>query len=71
MPAPLRKAETMTLILTPNIPDPDGFYQELTDAQRNLDEVAANDMNARLVLILANQIGDRQILTEALALAAP
>ena len=61
----------MTLILTPNIPDPDGFYQELTDAQRQLDEEAANDMNARLVLILANHIGDREVLREALKLAAP
>ena len=61
----------MSLILSPNIPDPDGFYQELTDAQRDLDEAAANDMNARLVLILANQIGDRKLLSEALALAAP
>lgn len=71
MPAPLRKADAMTLILAPNIPDPDGFYQELTDAQRDLDEAAANDMNARLVLILANHIGDRKTLSEALALAAP
>ena len=60
----------MTLILRPNIQDPDGFYQELTDAQRDLDEGSANDMNARLVLILANHIGDRKTLTEALALAA-
>lgn len=71
MPARLRKVDAMSLILTPNIPDPDGFYQELTDAQRDLDETAANDMNARLVLILANQIGDRKTLREALALAAP
>ena len=61
----------MTLILRPNIQDPDGFYQELTDAQRDLDEGSANDMNARLVLILANHIGDRKTLTEALAMAAP
>lgn len=61
----------MTLILTPNIVDPDGFYQELTDAQRDMDEAVANDMNARLVLILANHIGDRKALTEALKLAAP
>lgn len=61
----------MSLILTPNIPDPDGFYQDLTDAQRDLDEASASDMNARLVLILANHIGDRNILAEALALAAP
>lgn len=61
----------MSLILIPNIPDPDGFYQDLTDAQRDLDEASASDMNARLVLILANHIGDRNILAEALALAAP
>lgn len=61
----------MTLILKPNIQNPDGFYQELTDAQRHLDDDAANDMNARLVLILANHIGDRETLTEALKLAAP
>ena len=61
----------MPLILHPNIMDPDGFYQELTDAQRDLEEAAASDMNARLVLILANHIGDRKILSEALALAAP
>jgi hypothetical protein len=61
----------MTLILTPNLVNPDGFYQELTDAQRDLDETAANDMNARLVLILANHIGDRKTLSEALAFAAP
>ena len=61
----------MTLILRPNIQDPDGFYQELTNAQRDLDEGSANDMNARLVLILANHIGDRKTLTEALAMAAP
>ena len=61
----------MTLIMKPNIADPDGFYQELTDAQRDIGEAAANDMNARLVLILANHIGDRKTLTEALNLAAP
>ena len=60
----------MDLNLKPNIPDPDGFYQELTDAQRNLDEPQANDMNARLVLILANHVGDRAVLTQAIELAA-
>lgn len=59
----------MPLILVPNIPNPDEFYQELTEAQREMDETAANDMNARLVLILANHIGDRATLTEALRLA--
>ncbi|MDE1947869.1 MAG: DUF2783 domain-containing protein [Burkholderiales bacterium] len=59
----------MPLIHTPNIPDPDGFYEELIAAQRELDDDQADRLIAKLVLILANQVGDREILREALALA--
>lgn len=59
----------MKLVTTPNILDPDGFYQELIDSQRNLDEEQAELMNARLILLLANHIGDRQVIREALAAA--
>ena len=61
----------MALILTPNITDPDGFYQELIDSQRDLDEGQAAMMNAKLVLLLANQVGDREVLREAMAAARP
>nr|WP_321443736.1 DUF2783 domain-containing protein [uncultured Cohaesibacter sp.] len=61
----------MSLILTPNIERPDCFYEALTDAQRDMSEVDANDMNARLVLILANQIGCLEDLKQAIALAGP
>ena len=61
----------MPLIHTPNLPDPDGFYEELIDAQRDLDDDQVALMNAKLILVLANQIGDRATLTEALALARP
>lgn len=61
---------TTALNRTPNITDPDGFYQELIDSQRGLDDVQAEVMNAKLVLILANHIGDRQVLSQAIALAA-
>lgn len=61
----------MPLIRTPNIVDPDGFYQELIDSQRDLDDAQAAMMNAKLVLILANQVGDREILREAMAAARP
>lgn len=57
--------------LTPNIENPDAFYEVLTDAQRDLTNEEANDMNARLVLILANQIGSFSELKDAIALAAP
>jgi len=57
------------LILTPNIPDPDGFYAELLAAHDGLSEEESHALNARLVLILANQIGDREALSAALAFA--
>lgn len=60
----------MPLIRTPNIPDPDGFYKELMDSQREMDEAQAAAMNARLVLLLANHIGDRSVLAAAIRIAA-
>jgi hypothetical protein len=53
----------------PNIPDPDGFYAELLVAHQGLDEAESHALNARLVLILANHIGDRDVLAAALKLA--
>lgn len=60
-----------TLNRTPNIPDPDGFYEELIEAQRGLSDEQAQLMNAKLLLTLANHIGDRQVLREALQVARP
>lgn len=60
----------MSLTLTANIPDPDGFYQELIESQRGMSDEDAALMNAKLVLILANHVGDRAVLSEAIALAA-
>ena len=57
------------LIRTPNLRDPDGFYAALVTAHQGLSEEASALLNARLVLILANQIGDPETLAEALALA--
>ena len=59
----------MALNAAPNIPDPDGFYAELLGAHEGLSDEASTALNARLVLILANHIGDRTVLTEALAAA--
>lgn len=59
----------MSINLKPNIEDPDGFYEMLTDAQRDLSDDDANDMNARLVLILANHVGNFADLKEAIELA--
>ena len=53
----------------PRIPDPDGFYAELIAAHEGLSDEGSAALNARLVLILANQIGDRGVLSEAIAAA--
>ncbi len=56
----------MALNLTPNIPDPDGFYDELLAAHAGLTEDESDALNARLILLLANHIGDREVLRAAL-----
>lgn len=47
----------------------DDFYEALIRAHEGLSEAQSHTLNARLVLILANHIGDLQVLREALALA--
>jgi hypothetical protein len=58
------------LILTPNINGVDDFYAELIASHEGLSDEASQALNARLVLVLANHIGDRAILKQALAAAA-
>ena len=57
----------MTLALDQAIPDPDAFYAALVAAHEGLNAEASAALNARLVLILANQVGDQGILLDAIA----
>lgn len=59
----------MSLTRNPNIPDPDGFYDELLKAHDGMSDEESNAYNARLILTLANHIGDRKILSQALEVA--
>lgn len=59
----------MALNRQPNIPDADDFYAELINGQRDLSEEQADMMLAKLVMILCNHLGDRAVLSEAIALA--
>lgn len=59
------------LILTPNIDRPDDFYAALIAAHDGLSKEESDALNARLILILANHVGDRAVLTQALAAARP
>lgn len=56
----------MPLEVRPNIADPDSFYQELIESQHDMEEAEAELMNCKLVLLLANHIGDRTVLREAM-----
>ncbi len=47
----------------------DDFYAMLIDAHRDLSDEASAALNARLILILSNHIGDLALLREALRLA--
>jgi hypothetical protein len=59
----------MTLDTSPRIADPDGFLELLMDAHRGLDAEASRRLDARLVLLLANQVGDMAVLRAAIAAA--
>lgn len=47
----------------------DDFYEALIEAHRDLDDEQSAMVNARLILLLANHIGDIAVLREALAIA--
>jgi len=59
----------VNLITELNLDCPDEFYEALLDAHRDLSDDESRELNARLILILANQIGDSATLHRALALA--
>lgn len=59
----------MDLITSPNIAAPDDFYEALIDTHRELTEAQSALVNAKLVLLLANHIGDLAVLRAAMAAA--
>jgi hypothetical protein len=44
----------------------DDFYEALIEAHRDLDDEQSQRLNARLILLLANHVGDLKLLREAL-----
>jgi hypothetical protein len=57
------------LVTASQFKDPDAAYVALVEARRGLSEQDAAAFDARLALILANHIGDLDVLNEAIALA--
>jgi len=58
-----------TLVTENQLANPDDFYEALIDTHRDLSAEQSNMVNAKLVLLLANHIGDMEVLTEALSIA--
>ncbi|MES0827901.1 DUF2783 domain-containing protein [Ruegeria sp. SCP11] len=58
------------LILTPNLDNADDFYAGLLAAHEGLSKTDSDALNARLILVLANHIGDADVLTQAVKTAA-
>ena len=60
----------MTKLITDSqFADPDAAYRALVEARRSLSDAEASALDSKLVLILANHIGDLDVLREAIALA--
>jgi hypothetical protein len=59
----------MALNTQPNIVQADDFYQALIEAHAGLTDQESAALNARLILLLANQVGDVATLKEAIAAA--
>ena len=54
---------------SPNIPDGDAFYEALLAATEGLSDRESEAFMLRLILLLANQVGEQQVLTETIAVA--
>ena len=59
----------IALITDINLSDPDGFYEALISTHSDLSPTQSEALNARLVLLMANHIGDLSVLREAMKLA--
>ena len=60
----------MTALMTePNLADPDEVYDALVTMHRDLTPEQSRLVQAKLVLLLANHIGDRDVLDAAITKA--
>ncbi len=71
----LVESASCRLDMSPRLDDPDGLFAALVAAHQDLDEAASRQLDATIVLLLANHIGETSVVTEAIAkaraLAAP
>lgn len=59
----------MALSTSSNFTKPDDAFRMIVEAHRGLSDAQSADLDAALVLVLANHIGDLEVLREAVELA--
>jgi anthranilate phosphoribosyltransferase len=59
----------MALRREPNVADTDALYTAIVEAHAGLTEAESAALNARLILLLANHVGDLAVVREAIATA--
>jgi hypothetical protein len=59
----------MALSTSSNFAKPDDAFRMIVEAHRGLSDAQSGDLDAALVLVLANHIGDLEVLSEAVELA--
>jgi hypothetical protein len=59
----------MALSTSSNFAKPDDAFRMIVESHRGLSEAQSADLDAALVLVLANHIGDLEVLHEAIKLA--
>jgi Protein of unknown function (DUF2783) len=59
----------MRLNTDPNLDSPDEFYEALIEMHRGLSDQQSELANAKLILVLANHIGDLEVLRQAMSTA--
>ena len=59
----------MKINTQPNLNEPDEVYQALLDAHAGLSDKDSRKLNAKLILLLANHIGDRRVIDDAIEIA--
>jgi hypothetical protein len=59
----------MALSTSSNFAKPDDAFRMIVEAHRGLGDAQSADLDAALVLVLANHIGDLEVLREAIELA--
>lgn len=60
----------MTLVTDPNLTDYDAVYERLIEAHAGRSAGESEQLNARLIMLLINHVGDEAVIFEAISLAA-